>query len=241
MNDLADLELAEKLLEIAYPSGGSRRLASKALQEFGSLAGLLTATESDLCAILGLTNNIIEIIRLIRVSAIKLAKGYVASRPVLENPQRLLEYLIAAMGYERVEQFRTLYFNPANYLLDDFVHGIGTVNEVTVYPREIIRRAIEQHATALILVHNHPSGNPDPSMRDLEMTNQILSVANVFSISLYDHIIVTHGRWFSFREQGLLEGKPAKLQMLVSQEAPRQFSARSLSGGRRMHCLGPDR
>ena len=133
-----------------------------------------------------------------------LVRAEVQDRPVLNNWDRVLAYLTAALSRERVEQFRVLFLDNKNRLLADEAQSRGTVDHTPVYPREVVKRALELHATALILVHNHPSGDPTPSREDLGMTKQVQQAAAVLSIVLHDHVIVGNGRWLSFRQEGLL-------------------------------------
>jgi DNA repair protein RadC len=125
-------------------------------------------------------------------------------RPVLNNWDRLLSYLTAALTRERVEQFRILFLDTRNRLIADEAQARGTVNHTPVYPREVVKRALELQATALILVHNHPSGDPTPSRADLEMTQEIKAAATSLGIVLHDHLVVGNGRHLSFRREGLL-------------------------------------
>jgi DNA repair protein RadC len=140
----------------------------------------------------------------VRASALRLAKAEVMDRPVLNNWDRLMDYLNAVMSREKIEQFRVLFLDNRNRLLADEAQARGTVNHTPVYPREVVRRALELHATALILVHNHPSGDPTPSREDVAMTGEARDAAAVLSIVLHDHVIVGNGRWTSFRREGLL-------------------------------------
>jgi DNA repair protein RadC len=131
-------------------------------------------------------------------------RAEVMHAPVLNNWDRLMAYLNAAMARERTEQFRVLFLDTRNRLLADEAQARGTVNHTPVYPREVVRRALELHATALILVHNHPSGDPTPSRADVEMTREVKAAAAILSIALHDHVIIGNGRWLSFRREGLL-------------------------------------
>jgi DNA repair protein RadC len=140
----------------------------------------------------------------VQAAAQRLAKAEVLYRPVLNNWDRLMEYLQAVLAREKIEQFRVLFLDNRNRLLADEAQGSGTVNHTPVYPREVIKRALELHATAFILVHNHPSGDPSPSEEDIAMTKEVKQAGNALSILLHDHVIVGNGRWLSFRRAGLL-------------------------------------
>jgi DNA repair protein RadC len=125
-------------------------------------------------------------------------------QPVLSNWDRLMAYLTAVLAREMVEQFRLLFLDARNRLLADEAQAHGTVNHTPVYPREVVKRALDLHATAIILVHNHPSGDPTPSRADIDMTREIKTAAEALGIVLHDHVIIGNGRWLSFRREGLL-------------------------------------
>jgi len=140
----------------------------------------------------------------VQAAALRLARAEVLHQPVLANWDRLMEYLNAELAREPVEQFRVLFLDARNRLLADEAQAHGTVNHTPVYPREVVKRALELQATALILVHNHPSGDPTPSREDVEMTQQVQQAARALSIALHDHVIIGNGRWLSFRREGLI-------------------------------------
>jgi DNA repair protein RadC len=125
-------------------------------------------------------------------------------QPVLNNWDRLMDYLNAVLSRERIEQFRILFLDEHGMLRADEIQASGTVNHTPVYPREVVRRALALGASSLVLVHNHPSGNPEPSREDIEMTRQVQQAAAVMNIGLRDHVIVGNGRWLSFRDEGFL-------------------------------------
>ncbi len=139
-----------------------------------------------------------------QAAALRLARAEVMGRPVLSNWDRLTEYLGAALARERIEQFRVLFLDAKNRLIADEAQGRGTVNHTPVYPREVVKRALELQATALILVHNHPSGDPAPSRADIEMTQEVKAAAQALGIVLHDHLIIGNGRQLSFRREGML-------------------------------------
>jgi DNA repair protein RadC len=143
-------------------------------------------------------------LKVVQLAAQRLARAEVVERPVLNNWDRLMDYLHAVLARERVEQFRVLFLDTRNRLLADEAQARGTVNHTPVYPREVVKRALELKATGLILVHNHPSGDPTPSRDDLEMTQEVKRAASALSIVLHDHVIVGNGTWLSFRREGLL-------------------------------------
>jgi DNA repair protein RadC len=201
---LADYELLEMLLVFAQPGGDTKPLAKAMINRFGSFAGVLSAGQAELFDTPGLSKHSIAALKLVQASALRLAKAEVMDRPVLTNWGRLMDYLNAVMSREKIEQFRVLYLDNRNRLLADEAQARGTVNHTPVYPREVVRRALELHATALILVHNHPSGDPTPSREDVAMTEEVRAAAAVLSIVLHDHVIVGNGQWTSFRKEGLL-------------------------------------
>lgn len=201
---LADYELLEMLLFFAQPRGDTKPLAKAVINRFGSFPAVLTAPTHELLATPGLGEHAVAAIRLVQGAALRLARAEAAARPVLNNWERLMDYLSAALAREKVEQFRILFLDNRNQLIADEVQGRGTVNHTPVYPREVVRRALELHATALILVHNHPSGDPTPSREDVEMTAEVREAARLLGIVVHDHVIVGHGRWVSLRREGLM-------------------------------------
>jgi DNA repair protein RadC len=201
---LADYELLEMLLFFAMPKGDTKPLAKSLVNRFGSFAAVLAAPQQELLATRGLGEHSVAAIKLVQAAALRLSRAEVMDAPVLNNAERLESYLAGVMSREKVEQFRVLFLDPKNRLIADEVQGRGTVNHTPVYAREVVKRALELHATALILVHNHPSGDPTPSRGDIEMTAEIGKVTTLLGIVLHDHIIIGNGRRFSFRREGML-------------------------------------
>ena len=199
----SDVDRLVRLLGFVLP-GEDRATAIRALGRFGSYAAVLASPASELSQVQGLGPHCVAAIRLIHEAAIRLGRAAVASQPVLDNRVRLTEYLATVLAHERIEQFRVLFLDGRDMLLADEVQARGTVNHTPVYPREVVRRALELDAKALILVHNHPSGDPTPSREDIAMTRQVHLAASALEIGLRDHIIVGNGRTTSFREAGLL-------------------------------------
>lgn len=192
-----------RLLALVLPVDG-REAAVAAVRRFGSFAAVLAAPEAELRRVPGFGVHCIAAVKLVHAAAIRHARAGLAGRPVLDDPKRLMEYLSAALARERIEQFRILFLDADGMLKADEVQAQGTVNHTPVYPREVVRRALALGATSLILVHNHPSGDPAPSRDDIEMTKQVQQAAAVLQIGLRDHVIIGNGRCLSFREQGLL-------------------------------------
>lgn len=203
-DSVADHELLEMVLFLALPRRDTKPIARALLARFGSFAGAVSAPAPDLRTIDGLGDAGVAALKTIQAAVLRLVRAEIVDRPVLENWDRLLDYLMAVLARERVEHFRILFLDNRNGLLADEAQARGTVNRTPVYPRDVVKRALELHASALVLVHNHPSGNPAPSQDDIEMTRQVKQAASALSITLQDHLIIGNGRWFSFRREGLL-------------------------------------
>ncbi|HEY6441377.1 MAG TPA: DNA repair protein RadC [Acetobacteraceae bacterium] len=203
---LADHEMLEIVL-FAMPRRDTKPVARALLSRFGSFARVITASVPDLLSVDGLGEAGVAALKSVQAAALRLLRAEVVDQPVLTNWERLTAYLSAELSRERIEQFRVLFLDSRNRLLADEAQQRGTVNHTPVYPREVAKRALELHATALILVHNHPSGDPTPSRDDIVVTEQIRVAAAALSIALHDHIIVGNGRWLSFRREGLLVDK----------------------------------
>lgn len=201
---LADYEMLEMVLFLALPRRDTKPIARTLLERFGSFAAAIAAPVNELRGVEGLGEAGAAALKLVQGAALRLMRAEVMERPVLSNWDRLLDYLNATLARERVEQFRVLFLDTRNRLLADEAQSRGTVNHTPVYPREVVKRALELNATALILVHNHPSGDPTPSHEDVAMTGEVKAAAAALSVALHDHIIIGNGRWVSFRQQGLL-------------------------------------
>jgi DNA repair protein RadC len=200
---LADHEMLEILL-FAVPRCDTKQRARDLLARFGSFASAIAAPIPDLLSVEGVGEAAAVMLKLVHPASVRLMSAEVINTPVLSNWDGLMAYLNAELSRERVEQFRVLYLDNKNRLLADEAQQRGTVNHTPVYPREVAKRALELHATALIVVHNHPSGDPTPSRDDIAMTQQIKAAAATLSVVLHDHIIVGNGRWVSFAREGLL-------------------------------------
>lgn len=198
-NESGEHEVLAALL--AYSQ--SRASAVVLLRHFPSIGHVISAEPTQLHAF-GLTSRDLALLRLVRETACRMARGEVRSRPALSNWQALLAYLQTAMGHEQIEQFRILFLDRKNNLIADEVQQRGTVNHTPVYPREVIKRALILNASALIVVHNHPSGDPKPSREDIEMTRQLKAAAEALELELHDHVVIGHGNHASFRSLGLL-------------------------------------
>lgn len=203
-DSLADYELLEMVLFLALPRRDTKPISRALLERFGSFANAIAAPLAELRAVEGIGESGAAALKVVHAAALRLARAEVKDQPVLSNWDRLIDYLTVVMTREKVEQFRVLFLDSKNRLIADEAQSKGTVNHTPVYPREVVKRALELQATALILAHNHPSGDPTPSTPDIEMTREIKRAADVLSITLHDHVIVGNGRWLSFRREGLL-------------------------------------
>ncbi|MBV1834201.1 JAB domain-containing protein [Novacetimonas pomaceti] len=179
-------------------------LADILLARFGSAGMVLSASPQDLDAVTGMYPMLSPLIAALREAALRLHRAYVRHGDALSGHRRIVDYLQAVMGHDSTEQFRVLFLDAAYRLVDDRVLGVGTVDQAPVYPREIMRHAMDLDARILILAHNHPSGDPMPSAADIQMTMHIEQIARVMGIRLHDHMVVGNGRSLSFRRAGLI-------------------------------------
>ncbi len=201
---LPDYELLELILCLAIPRRDVKPLAKELIGRYGSYAGVLSADVDSLRATPGLGDTAVAAIKTVQASALRLAKAGASERPVMSNWSRVQEYLQGAMAHIPREQFRILFLDRKNTLLADVVMSDGTIDEAAVYPREVVRRALELDASALILVHNHPSGDPTPSRADIVMTKNIVETCDRIGIRVHDHIIVGRSGQASLKDLGLI-------------------------------------
>jgi DNA repair protein RadC len=201
---LADYEILEVLLFANYPRQDTKPVAKALIARFGSLARVLAARPEELQAVERVGPGAAATIKAANAAALHMLRAEAKEQPVLNNWDRLLAYLTAALAREPIEQFRVIFLDTKNRLIADEAQAKGTVNHTPVYPREVVKRALELGATALILVHNHPSGDPTPSRADIEMTAEVKTAAAALGIVLHDHLIIGNGRHLSFRREGLL-------------------------------------
>ncbi|SCZ11383.1 DNA repair protein RadC [Microvirga guangxiensis] len=187
---LPDYELLELLLFRSIPRRDVKPLAKDLIKRFGTFAEVLAASPSRLLEVDGVSERVVTDLKIVEASARRLAKGEVAKRPVLSSWTSVLDYCRTAMAFMDKEQFRLLFLDKRNALIADEVQQSGTVDHTPVYPREVVKRALELSASALILVHNHPSGDPAPSSADIKMTKEIIDAAKPLGITVHDHIIV---------------------------------------------------
>ncbi len=201
---LPDYELLELLLFRAIPRQDVKPLAHKLLEIFGDFNGVVSAPTARLAEVKGVGDAVICELKVVEAAAHRLARARVLHRRVLSDWQALLDYCHTTMAHRDTEQFRVLFLDTKNTLIADEAQAQGTVNHVPVYPREVAKRALELNASALILVHNHPSGDPTPSEADISMTQQINLACQALCLTLHDHIIIGKSQELSFRSEGLL-------------------------------------
>ena len=202
---LPDYELLELLLFQAMPRGDTKPLAKRLLAAFDeSFADVVSAPVEELKEIEGVGEAVIAALKTAEAAAQRLMQMRIRERDVLSSWHDLVAYCQATMANQRREQFRILFLDTRNQVITDEVQQTGTVNHAPVYPREVIKRALELSASALILVHNHPSGDPTPSPADIEMTRMIADAGHAMGVVVHDHVVVARGRHVSFRAEGLL-------------------------------------
>lgn len=201
---LADYELVEYLLALAIPRRDTKPLAKVLLREFGSLARLVSADPESLRRVDGLGDTGIAALKIVQATGLRLLRGEFRDKPLLSSWDALLDWLRADMGPIDVERVRILYLNSRNMLIRDELASEGSIDQSAIYVREVIKRALDLGASAMIVVHNHPSGSPEPSRQDIAITKDIASAASKLGIILHDHIIIGGSDYRSFRAMGLL-------------------------------------
>ncbi len=201
---MPDYELMELVLFRAIPRQDVKPLARRLLDKFGDFNHVISAPSGHLKEIKGVGEAVVLELKIVEAAAHRLARSRVIQRPLLSSWQALIDYCHTAMAHRETEQFRVLYLDRKNVLIADEEQAKGTVDHVPVYPREVMKRALHLNASALILVHNHPSGDPSPSESDLRMTEQIDRGAQVLGLTLHDHIIIGKSCELSFRSEGYL-------------------------------------
>ena len=201
---LLDHELLEYLLALALPRVDTKPLAKALLREFGDIAGVLSADPATLRAAHGMGETTTAAIRIAHAAAIRLLRTRAKAAPVLSNWQALADYLHADMAHDGVERFRVLHLNTRNMLIRDEQMSRGTIDQTAVHVREVVKRALELESAALILVHNHPSGDPSPSRADIDITRAIVAAAKPLNVAVHDHIIVGIDGQVSLRSKGLI-------------------------------------
>ncbi len=204
---LADYEILELILMQALPRVDVKPLAKQLIKQFGSLANVIAADAEQIKQLKGIGDTVVAAIKLNHIVSIKMTQSQIEHRHVINSWQELLDYCRVSMAYADLEQFSLIALNQRNHVIDQSLLQSGTINHVTLYPREIIKHALQKGATAVILVHNHPSGSAKPSKGDIAFTEKLHQALKPLDIALHDHIIITASEHYSFRQNGLLFGK----------------------------------
>ncbi|QDH36166.1 JAB domain-containing protein [Porphyrobacter sp. YT40] len=201
---LADYEVLEYLLFAAIPRGNTKPIAKALLAQYGSLAAVLNADPKALQRVKGVGENSAAALKAVAIAARRMARGEIIGRPVLGSWQALIDYLTTDMAHLTVERVRVLYLDTKNRLIDDHHVGDGSIDEAAIHPREVIRRAMDVGASAMILVHNHPSGSPEPSRADIQITQRIAEAGRHMGVTVHDHVIIGREGYTSLRAKGLI-------------------------------------
>lgn len=199
-----DYELLELILTMAIPQKDVKPLAKTLIKRFETFADVISAAPEDLRSVDGVGDVTVAALKVVREAAVRLARAPVLRRSVISSWDALLDYCQTAMGTLRTEQFRLLFLDRKNVMIVDEVQQEGTVDHTPLYPREVVKRALELHASAVIMVHNHPSGDPTPSRADIDMTRQVSDALKVVGITLHDHLVIGRKGHVSFKSTGLL-------------------------------------
>ena len=200
----SDHELLEFVLALGRPRIDTKPTAKALLKEFGGIGGVFAADHASLSRVSGMGELSIASLRAVQAIAIRLVKSHIADRPVLANWQALLDYLRADMAHHPIERFRVLHLNTRNVLTHDEVMSEGTVDQAAVYVRKVVGRALALESASIILVHNHPSGDPSPSRADIDITKAIVAAGKPLGIAVHDHLIIGTAGHVSLRAQGLI-------------------------------------
>lgn len=201
---LADYEVLEYLLFAAIKQGDTKPIAKDLLKQFGSFAGVLNADPKALQRVKGIGETSAAALKIVAIAARRMARSEVKQKPVLSSWQALLDYLAIDMAHLTVERVRVLYLDTKNRLIDDHHVGDGSIDEAAIHPREVIRRAMDIGASALILVHNHPSGSPEPSRADIQVTQRIAEAGRLLGVTVHDHVIIGREGHVSLRSKGMI-------------------------------------
>ena len=201
---LPDYEMLELVLFRAIPRQDVKPLARRLLEVFGDFSGVLSAPGPRLLQVSGVGPAVLCELKIVEAAAHRLSRSKVINRHVISSWEQVVDYCRTVMAHRATEQFRVLYLDRKNVLIADEAQAQGTVDHVPVYPREVVKRALELNASAIILVHNHPSGDPTPSEADITMTRQVEEAATALGLVVHDHLVVGRERELSFRAEGLL-------------------------------------
>ncbi len=201
---MPDYEILELLLSQAIPRADVKPIAKALLERFGSLGEVLSPAPEKLCTVKGIGEAAAVALKVVQAAGLRLSRQQIMNKNAIGSWDQLLDYCKAAMGYEKIEQLRVLFLDRKNILIADEVQQTGTVDHTPLYPREVVKRALDLNASAIILVHNHPSGDPAPSRGDIDMTKEVQDAAGKLGITLHDHVVIGKNKHVSFRSQGLL-------------------------------------
>ena len=201
---MPEYEILELLLFNAIPKIDVKPLAKRLLAAFGDLNGVVAASRHRVLKVEGATDRVFLQLRIVEAFAHRMAQSTVLHREVLSSWDALITYCRTAMAHREIEQFRVLFLDSKNVLIADEPQAAGTVNHVPVYPREVAKRVLELNAVAIILVHNHPSGDTSPSQADIDVTRDIVSACYTIGVTVHDHVIIGKAEDYSFRQNGLL-------------------------------------
>ncbi|MEI7669940.1 MAG: DNA repair protein RadC [Pseudomonadota bacterium] len=201
---VADYELLEMVLFAASARSDTKPIAKKLIAHFGDFAKVAHAEPEQLAKIDGVGEAAIASIKIIHAAAERMLKAEASQGKIIQSWTSLLDYCRVSMGHKKIEEFRVLFLNNKNALISDEVQQSGTINHAPVYPREVVKRALDLNASAIILAHNHPSGDPNPSKEDIEITRQIITAATSLGISVHDHLIIAGNKYYSFKSSGLI-------------------------------------
>lgn len=203
-SSIADYELLELILFWSIPRRDVKPLAKELLNKFGSLDSVINANPEKICSLIEATENVANNFIVLRESLKRILQNKIMKENVISSWNALVDYLKVTMGNMNIEQFRILFLNKKNILLADELQGSGTIDQTPVYPREVVKRALFHEATAIILVHNHPSGDPTPSKSDINLTQQIADACATVNVIIHDHVIITRNKFYSFKSNLLL-------------------------------------
>ena len=201
---LSDREMLELVLGLEGGRDGVARTAGALIERFGGFAETISAEPARLREVADVEDGAVLALKAVQAAALRLARAEVAARPVLSSSEKLHDYLAASMAYAKTEQVRILFLDAKNMMIADEVQHQGTVDRTALYPREVMKRALELGASALILVHNHPSGDPTPTGDDIDMTEELVEAGRFIGVVVHDHLVIARGRHASFKALGLL-------------------------------------
>lgn len=201
---MPDYELLEMLLFLAQPRGDTKPLAKSLLRRFKTMPGVLAATPADLLRMDGVGEAAVAAIKIARQVGVRMARLEVAGQPVLSTWDKVISYCHAQLAHEATERFHVLFLDTRSALIADEQHQTGTVDRTPMYPREVVKRALELNASAIVMVHNHPAGDPTPSRADVEITREMIAAGQPLGISVHDHIVIGRTGHASFKALGLI-------------------------------------